>query len=750
MKTRKIKSKKVILIVLMLFIFFVLSVFGVFIYLYNSYKLDISNLTSINNGVKVVSSTGTDTSLYNSNRSIVKLDDLPDYVVNAFIDVEDKRFYKHNGYDLKRIIKAGIVNIFNKQKSQGASTISQQLIKNALLTNEKTYARKIKEIILAIKMEKQFTKKEIMEMYLNTIYFGSNAYGIENASKTYFNKSAKELNVNEACCLAGIIKSPAYYSPITNIENAIKRKNLVGKLLYENNNITQEEYNKVISTGINIIKSNTHEQSYEQEAILEACKLLNISERQLINKKYQIKTFKDDNLNNELIKINNNITQIENKTIDSVSIVVNKHGHVIAYYANSNYNLHNVCRQPASILKPLAVYLPCITHNILSPATQVLDEEIKYNGYSPKNVDKKYHGYISCKDALASSLNVPAVKLLDCVGLSKSKEILTNLGINIPNCDKNLSLALGATKYGIKLMDLVSAYSTIANLGKYHQLSFVSEILDNNNNVIYKHENFAEQVATAEDCFLLTDMLKETTKTGTAKRLESLNLQIASKTGTASTSNGNTDIYNVAYTSEHTIFNWIADIDNVYLPENMLSSVEPTEISKQICSYLYLNDKPEDFAKPNNVIYAPYSLIELEKNHVLIRPKQDELERFIEYDYFKIDNLPKENLKQNDMVQLSVSLDYLGAIIQFDALKNKEYKLYKMANNTIMLLLEVKNTNKVITFNDKNIFKDDEIEYFLEDYSNSIISEKIKIRPKDFLINYLNNEFLSTKKKWYV
>ena len=154
--------------------------------IYNKYDLDINRLTSTNNGVKVYSANGKDSTLYNTNRSIIEIETLPKYVLDAFIDTEDKRFYSHNGYDLKRILKAGLVNMVNGSKSQGASTISQQLIKNTLLTNEKTYSRKIKELVLSIKMEKQFEKDEILEMYLNTIYFGSNAYGIENASKNIF------------------------------------------------------------------------------------------------------------------------------------------------------------------------------------------------------------------------------------------------------------------------------------------------------------------------------------------------------------------------------------------------------------------------------------------------------------------------------------------------------------------------------------------------------------------------------------
>ena len=554
-KTSKLKRFFLVLSILISVLF--LSFTFLVLFLFNRYQLDINRLTSLNNGIKVYSASGNDNTLYNTNRSIIEIEALPDYVKNAFIDIEDKRFYSHNGYDLKRIVKSALVNITSKSKSQGASTISQQLIKNALLTNDKTYSRKIEEIVLSIKMEKEFSKDEILEMYLNTIYFGSNAYGIENASKTYFNKSAKDLTLNEACCLAGLIKSPGKYSPKSNYSNAIERKNLVAKNMLNYGSISQEEYKEVLNSNIVVYDIKENDNSYEEEAIFEACSLLNMSERELINRNYQIITFKQDDLQNAVVKANNEIIetaeQNTNSSLDSLSVVVNNDGHVLAYYSNSNYNLHNLTRQPASTLKPLAVYLPCFEHNILSPASLILDDEINYNGFSPKNADNTFHGYVSCRNALSNSMNIPAVKALDYLGVKNAKEMLTNLGINITNSDLNLSLSLGALNYGVNLLDLLAAYVAIASEGYYSNLCFVNKILDENGKVIYSHENFKTKVADAGSCFLITDILKDCATIGTAKRLASLNLPIASKTGTASSKVGNTDLYNIAYSTEHTM-----------------------------------------------------------------------------------------------------------------------------------------------------------------------------------------------------
>ena len=753
MINNKSKAKKFILVLSIMISCLFLSVVGFISFVYHKYDLDIGKLTSLNNGIKVYSASGNDSTLYNTNRSIVDIDELPEHVKNAFISIEDKNFYKHNGYDLKRIAKALFVNATTKSKSQGASTISQQLVKNALLSNEKTYSRKIQEVVLAIKMEKQFSKDDILEMYLNTIYFGSNAYGIENASKIYFNKSAKDLSLNEACCLAGLIKSPAYYSPKTHYENSIERKNLVAKRMLATKNIDKIEYESVLNSQIILNNDEKLDNSYEKEAIFEACNLLNIKERDLINKKYQIITFKQDEIQNEVAVINNeiieNAEQSTNSSLDSLSVVANNEGHVLAYYANSNYNLHNLTRQPASTLKPFAVYLPCFEHNILSPASKILDEPINYSGFTPQNADKTFHGYVSTRFALSHSLNIPAVKALDYLGVKKAKESLSNAGINISNSDLNLSLALGAVKNGVKLLDLLSAYTVLTNQGNLAPLCFVDKILDEHGNIIYSHEKYLSNVFDAGSCFMVNDILKDCAKSGTAKRLASLEIPIASKTGTASNSQGNTDLYNIAYTTEHTILTWIADIDQNSLPSTLLSSSQPTDINKNICSYLYRHHKPYDFNQPENVVKLPYDLIEYESKHIILQPNHD-IERYTDYDYFKIDNIPKYAGDNILDLNLKVGVTKMGAIISFDAKKCCKYNILKQTNKGKSVITTIKDQTGLININDKDIFIYDYIEYSIEDEQGNLISKSVKIKPQDYLINLLNNEIISSKKKWLV
>ena len=519
------------------------------------------------------------------------------------------------------------------------------------------------------------------------------------------------------------------------------------------NYITNAEYQDILNDSLQINNNSTFNQSYEEEAIYEACSLLNITERELINRKYQIITFKDDDVQNKVISINNEIINKaetnNNVDLDSLSIVTNNNGNIIAYYANSNYNLHNLKRQPASTLKPLAVYLPNISHNMLTSVTPILDEEINYDGFSPKNADGKFYGYVSAKTALANSLNIPSVKLLENIGLKKSRETLEKLGINITNSDMNLSLALGSTKNGVDLLKLSNAYSTLANMGKYKPLCFVSKILDENDNVIYSKEDYFEQIFNEEDCFILNDMLKETAISGTAKRLNSLNLPLCSKTGTAGCNNGNTDLYNITYSTEHTMLTWIADINKTYLPNEMLSSSQPTDINKEICKFLYNDTKLSDFTKPDNVELMPYSLVELENNHKIVFPANNDAERYVGYAYFKLSNPPAENIFNNSL-NFCADISKNGVNLTFLAQKNKTYNIYRLIDNKKELLYQVKEENDDISLTDINIFKFSQIQYFIEDELGNLISEIIKVNPKGFLEGLLNKELNLTKKKWSV
>src|SRR5690554_5998825 len=274
-------------------------------------------------------------------KQVVEIESLPPHVGDSFVSIEDKRFYNHSGLDYKRIAKAMYNNIKSREIKEGASTISQQLIKNSHLSNERTFSRKLNEMYLTKKLEKEFSKKDILETYLNIIYFGEGSYGIESASKTYFNKTAKDLTIAESATLAGIIKSPARYSPIYNPENALARRNIVLKQMLNNNKITKTQYDNEIKKDLNInLNKNTNENTYNtyaKAALLEASKILNLSEKDTAMQGLKIHTYLDSNIQKTLSEIINNDSYYHvNKygnIADGLGIVIDNKTHGVSAFA---------------------------------------------------------------------------------------------------------------------------------------------------------------------------------------------------------------------------------------------------------------------------------------------------------------------------------------------------------------------------------------------------------------------------------
>ena len=720
---------------------------------YISIPLNQSKLVSTNLGIEIYDSTTTTSSspiYYSADKKLVSASNLQPYTLNAFIAIEDKRFYKHNGYDLKRIIKAGLVNLKSGSKSQGASTITQQLVKNILLNSEKTYSRKFKEIMLAIKTEKNFTKEEILNMYLNSIYFGSNAYGIESASNLYFDKSASELDINQSAILAGIIKSPVYYSPITHPENCFKRKNLVLEQMYLNGYITLEEYNLNKNKPIEVnFQKNNYDNSYNQQVIIEACELLNISEKELLRQELKIYTY----LNNEVQQQVQSASLNSGFNQDKLSLVADNSGKVIAYYGDSYFNLSQMLRNPASTVKPLIIYLPAIANNIVSPITPILDEPIA-SGYSPKNAGEHYLGWTSVRKALSHSSNVCAVKLLNQLGIDTVNEY--GFKLNLFNTKQlNESLALGDIGGGISVLNLARAYSIIQNNGIDKGLTFISKIEDNNGNIIYQDKGYSNQIFKPEDCMLVNDMLKTCSTSGTAKRLADLPLEVASKTGTAQVDGKNTDLWNIAYTTEHLVVTWCGDATSKGLDGNFSSSFYPTMINKQILTNIYSNHHPARFKLNENITKQAIDSIEYDANHIVTLAPENALDRYKIYDIFKCDNVPTtvSSTYSAPNFNLTAELTYKGTKINLDINPLYSYEVFAEGDNTKRSL--GKYTSEIY---DDKVFKYNTVKYFAVAKNNHLESEyfsdTIVINPQSYLVEMLNNNFIKqnrqTKTKWYV
>lgn len=523
--------------------------------------------------------------------------EIPQNLRNAFVALEDKRFYKHNGYDIIRIGGAIVSNIKSRSIREGASTITQQLVKNTHLSHERTIKRKLNEIAIATKLEKAYSKDEILAMYLSVIYFGNGAYGVKQASKLYFNKDINDLTLEECATLAGIVKNPKKYSPMSNEEDCINRRNLVLKVMREQDYISENDYLNASNSPLsklNIADTDIDEERiiepYLNKVIDEVCNTLGITKYQLNNSGLKIYTNLDRFVQTTLYNESKNASNFESENTQNVSIAIdNKNCAVLGYYSSLPYDIK---RQTGSILKPLAVFAPALNENMISLATPIRDEEVSFNGYSPKNFGGVYYGDTTIRESIKKSMNSVAVKVMDYLSVTKSGEYLNSFGVKTSENDLNYALALGATEKGISPMNIAEGYMTLANRGIHTTPNFVrfvtldgEKILSNEKNIQGLHKdnqngtdtnyadnntdingingkfNIAISRSTAE---LITSALIETVKDGTAKTLSALPFQVASKTGTAQKNEKvNSDAWNASYNDTITLVIWHGADDGI-------------------------------------------------------------------------------------------------------------------------------------------------------------------------------------------
>lgn len=563
-------------------------------------------------------------------KSSLDLNSLKKNTIDAFLCAEDKRFYSHNGIDYIRLGGAILNNIKTHSFSQGGSTISQQLIKNTQLSNEKTIKRKLKEYKLTRQLEKNYSKNDILKMYLENIYFGGGCYGIENASMHYFGKSAKDLSLSESAVLAGTINAPSIYDIERKQENSINRRNLILKLMQSQGKISEEEYESASSEPItlNITSLKCNEYSYNQ-IIKEATEILGIGENELKCDGYKIYTYQNENLTKEINEIIEEKYNLDDVNVSCLVLDNKTGGTITAIGSNGLSNLH----QPGSTIKPILVYAPAIENNMISPATKILDNKINYGGYSPENADHRYHGFVSVRDSLKYSYNIPAVKILNEIGIENAQQVAQKFGIKFSEKDNNLSIALGGFTDGLSIKSLADAYMTLACGGEYKSSNYISKITKNGK-IIFKNKVQTQTAISPETAYLVTDMLKSTASSGTARRLANLDFDVASKTGTVGGKGYNTNTFNVSYTNDHTIITYFGGEN---LSENINGSTYPTMLAKDILNKIYENKSPKNFKIPSGVKLVNLSKDSYE-NNIVVSAENNE-ESFTEL--FSENNLPK-------------------------------------------------------------------------------------------------------------
>lgn len=595
------------------FIFLIVFILGFSMYGYSrvSTKLEIKNA----NNISLYDKNGNLYFMGNGNSEWIGLELISPYLVDATISTEDKNFYSHFGFDIPRIIKASWVNITSGKTKQGASTISQQYVKNLFLDFDKTWERKWNELWLTLNMEAHYSKDEILEGYLNTINYGHGMYGIENASKFYFNKSAADLTLSEASMLVGIPKSPSNYSPIVNFELAKSRQKMVLQGMVNNGYITEEEMNEAYEEELTIIgkKNNINLSTvmYYQDAVLKELEgIKNIPTSFLDTGGLKIYTAFDLEAQTILEeKINKDLEN--NSEIQVSAVMMNpNNGAVVALVGGRDYSLSqynraiNSKRQIGSVMKPILYY--SALENGFTASTCFTSEETTFTfannqNYSPRNANEVYGNKpISLAAAIAYSDNVYAVKTHIFLGEDSLVNMASRLGITSQMASVP-SLALGTSEMNI--LELSGAYSTFANEGYKVTPHFITRIEDSNGNVLYEVDDVKESILNPSLVYILNNLLTSTydatfidynypTVLGIANKLSR---KYAIKSGTTAT-----DSWTVGYNPDLVTTIWVGydDSSNISSSDYMYTKNIFADVMEA-----YLKDTGDKwYTMPSNVV----------------------------------------------------------------------------------------------------------------------------------------------------
>lgn len=555
--------------------------------------------------------------LIGSDDPYVYYQDLPQVLIDSLLSIEDSEFFYHDGFNPKRILTSFVNNIFSNSL-QGGSTISQQLIKNTVLTNEKTYNRKIKELYLSLLLEKEYSKEEILEFYFNMVYFEQAIPGIKYASETFFNKDVSSLNYIESALLVGLVKSPSYYYPFKYPDRANNRKNQVLLSMYQNNAISLNQYQLGIKTKVEDLLYHQEEDqqiSYDYQAYLdvvyEEVKL--ITNQDLYTHPLIVETYLDPYLQSKVDQIQKGeiISFSDQEQQIGGAVIENEGAKIIALIGGRNYNgkkifnrSYHLKRNPASTMKPLLSYPLAMEYLSYNPLTTIIDEPYQYLGTNVNvhNADKNYLGPLTLIDAIGYSRNTCAVKVFDQLSLKIGNEQIKDYLISLNLFDQgNLSgsYALGGMTYGISPIQVAGGYTFLSNHGQYLKPSTIKKITDYQGNVIYEREMDYEQIISPESADLITYSLKKVMDKNylNINQAKPNGIDVAGKTGTNAydqstrikynlPSNADKDIWFSGYSKYHTIAIWSGFDEPSYQKNYFGYNDSKRKIPKQIFKYL--------------------------------------------------------------------------------------------------------------------------------------------------------------------
>jgi len=509
---------------------------------------------------------------------VIRSEELPQYVVDAITSTEDRRFYEHPGFDIISFTRAMIANLFAGRYAQGGSTITQQVAKNLFLTSQKNIKRKTQELLLAFWLESKFSKEQILTLYLNRVYLGTGTYGIEAASQKYFQKSSRDLNLLEAAVIAGMLKAPSRYNPIASKQRAIDRAKVVLKTMTETKAITEAERQEALNMRLGAEKSDKVENAnYFADWVYNEVNDY-IGER---DHDIYVMTTLDQKLQEKAAKIlEQTIAANKHKNVTQGALVIMDYqGAVKAMVGGVNYNKSQfnraiqALRQPGSAFKPF-VYLTALQRGF-NREDKLLDEPIAIKGWKPENADKKYYGEVSLEYALIKSLNLATIHLAQQLPGNHIVKNAQKMGITTP-VQNTPSLPLGT--FEVKVIDMATAYSTIANGGFASWPHAIKEIYTRDGYQLYqRNSEDPVRILDREPVEKLTKMLANVINYGTGKRAQIPGFA-AGKTGT---SQGNRDAWFVGFTNDLVAAVWVGNDDDSPM-KGVSGSNLPAEIWKKV------------------------------------------------------------------------------------------------------------------------------------------------------------------------
>lgn len=480
----------------------------------------------------------------------VPIDKIPVSLRHAVVAVEDKRFYDHSGVDVTGIVRAAFRNAKSGASAEGGSTITQQLAKNVFLTGEKSFKRKITEAAYAIKIEAAYDKDAILDMYLNQIYFGEGQWGVARAAKRYFGKSVQDLTLPESALLAALPKAPSRYSPYRNPDLALERRNLVLAMMRDEGYISDAEYRAAKAEPIQLRQGNAEGNgllgkygSFADAVIDEAIDRYGFTERDLMAGNLKIYTTLDPSIQEAMEKTYRDDglfpAGADGERPQSGAVILNPHtGGVRGIVGQRGEHVFRgfnratqLTRQPGSTFKPLAVYAPALLKGYTAESA-LYDGPLDIGGYRPQNIDGQSHGQPSLRDALAHSWNVPAVWLLNEIGVTAGWSFAKKLGIPLTAEDKNLSLALGGLSHGVSPLQMAQAFGAFPALGKVTPAHTILRIENAEGEVLAEAKEEAASVMPAGKAYEMTELLQNVVSDGTGKKAAIPGRPTAGKTGT--------------------------------------------------------------------------------------------------------------------------------------------------------------------------------------------------------------------------